>query len=70
MKVLGVNFFLSDGLYGRRDESHRDMYQRQPGWLFIEWGSRTLELDWEAGAVSRAVFGALRVPLLSEGSDS
>jgi hypothetical protein len=48
MKVVGVSFFLSHGLYGQRPMSHRDCYLRAPGWLSLELGSWTLEIDWPA----------------------
>lgn len=40
-----MKLFLSHGLYGQRPSSHRDLYQMQPGWVFMELGSWTLELD-------------------------
>jgi hypothetical protein len=46
MKAFGVSFFLSCGLYGSRPVSHRDAYMRSPGWLSLELGSWTLEVDW------------------------
>lgn len=38
--------FLSRGLYGPRPSTHIDAYLRQPGWLVIEVGAWTLEVDY------------------------
>lgn len=42
-----MKLFLSRGLYGSRPVSHRDAYHLSPGWLFLELGSWTLEVDYD-----------------------
>jgi hypothetical protein len=46
MKAFGVAVFLTYGLYGHRPITHRDAYMRAPGWLSLELGSLTLEVEW------------------------
>lgn len=41
--------FLSRGLYGVRPRTHLDAHHMAPGWLFIEAGQWTLEVDYEPG---------------------
>ena len=40
--------FLSRKLYGCRPRFHHDAYMASPGWLFIELGDWTLEVEWPA----------------------
>lgn len=40
-----MTLFLSHNLYGPRPLTHRDIYQMQPGWLFVELASWTLEIE-------------------------
>ncbi|NCT81893.1 MAG: hypothetical protein GXC94_02005 [Comamonadaceae bacterium] len=42
-----MKFVYSEGLYGTRPPGHRALYHRKPGWLFIEWGDKTLEVDYD-----------------------
>ena len=61
-----MKLFLSHQLYGKRPNGHRDMHHVEPGWLFIEAGDWTLEVDytptnwrraavWMAGRIARPV---------------
>ncbi|MBI2767990.1 MAG: hypothetical protein HYX47_00055 [Burkholderiales bacterium] len=45
MAHFGITFFLSNGLYGQRPWHHFDLHWAAPGWLFVEVGSYTLEIE-------------------------
>jgi len=62
-----MKHFLSHRLYGVRPLSHFDAYVKQPGWVFIEVASWTLELDYEPRALrlKLAALAALLVTLAS-----
>lgn len=62
-----MKFVYSNGLYGTRPLGHRDVYHRKPGWLFIELGDRTLEVDYDEKALLPRLLAALRRP--SESSE-
>jgi hypothetical protein len=40
-----MTFFLSHNLYGARPRTHMDAHHSQPGWLFLELGGWTLEIE-------------------------
>lgn len=42
-----MKFVYTIGFYGPRPANHRAFYHRSPGWLYIELGSRTLEVDYD-----------------------
>lgn len=48
--------FLSCGSYGSRPLSHRSAYLMAPGWLFLELGSWTLEVEYSPEAWPARVF--------------
>jgi hypothetical protein len=49
-----MKFFLSHKQYGERPKGHRALHHLQPGWLFIEAGDWTLEVDYEPAQLKRA----------------
>lgn len=54
--------FISRGIYGNRKATHMAAYQLTPGWLFLEVGSLTLELEtpaWAQGIVDKLAGPAL-----------
>jgi hypothetical protein len=42
-----MKLFLTHKQYGERPQGHRDVHHVQPGWLFIEAGNWTLEVDYD-----------------------
>lgn len=48
-----MKFFLSHGLYGLRPRFHFDAFHMEPGHLFLELGSWTLEVDYDPAILRR-----------------